>query len=358
MIFREKLTTFSNRDSQNVKYFIKYIKYIKYRMSNSEINSVHDLFCTNPFVLILSDIHLGACDNLHEQFYKFLQLINQKIENKLISFLKVIIITGDFLDVMVDDCENLCKNPLHQNIFKEINLLLEKNIEIIFILGNHEIAVTGNFTKRKQKFLAEFSKSQSSFKAFREDAIAQYVIFESQPENHVFIKLYDNKQQLIHETPFKIIKIDTVEKYTIPKRFLFLHGHQFNPILNAIGSYFFWNYLLSAPGSTKRAIDHVWNKPGKKQIMKSPDEFDWRHRFVKRMINPKTISLKAAKMKLDLDAVIFGHSHQQLYTEERLNDNKIIQIVSNGAWQHVMYPGYVEISIDGQIKNCRVNITF
>ncbi len=124
------------------------------------------------------------------------------------SGLKALIILGDFFDL----CTELPKTLLdNEDIGKIFNLLLDLrdklNINLIFVLGNHEIPVTGNyndkFQQRKIKFLKKFKDSKYGM-LFNEEYFCQFVLLRKQNGNDTLC-LYDSKQDIYKPQGKKII---------------------------------------------------------------------------------------------------------------------------------------------------------
>ncbi|MHA1885646.1 MAG: metallophosphoesterase, partial [Promethearchaeota archaeon] len=111
----------------------------------------------NPKILVVSDVHLGSFNIKEDLFIQFLNgIINGEFGNELQTFL----ILGDFVDLCTDLPRTLMERKKVQEI---LTLLLEikKKINLVFLLGNHEIPVVGNYDKkfesRKKKFLNKFT---------------------------------------------------------------------------------------------------------------------------------------------------------------------------------------------------------
>jgi hypothetical protein len=65
-----------------------------------QIQNIDDLFINNPSIIIFSNIHLGGPNNRHIHYLKLLHALNEKIKNQTVSLLKMLIITGDFFDLL------------------------------------------------------------------------------------------------------------------------------------------------------------------------------------------------------------------------------------------------------------------
>jgi len=125
-------------------------------------------------ILVVSDIHLGSLDSEKDQFIQFLKkILNGKFGNDL----KALLILGDFIDLCTDIPKSILKR---ENVQEILRLLIEikKNLKIVFILGNHEIPVTGDydekFKRRKEKYLRRF-KDSNFHELFFEEDFCQYL---------------------------------------------------------------------------------------------------------------------------------------------------------------------------------------
>ncbi|MBA7519151.1 hypothetical protein ES705_11226 [subsurface metagenome] len=97
-----------------------------------------------PKILVVSDIHLGSLDSEKDLFIQFLRkIVNGEFETEL----RALIILGDFIDLCTDIPKTLLKREQIQEIFTLL-LELKKNINLIFVLGNHEIPVTGDYDEK------------------------------------------------------------------------------------------------------------------------------------------------------------------------------------------------------------------
>ena len=175
-----------------------------------------------PKILVVSDLHLGSLDSERDLFIQFL---NDIVNGEFGDELQALIILGDFIDLCTDIPETLMKREKVQEI---LTLLLEikKKKNIIYVLGNHEIPVTGDydkkFNRRKEKFLAKF-KSNNFNELFNEEIICQYVIIKKW-DNSDMILMYTSRDQ-IENNPINKIKIEGLDLDEDYRCFM-LHGYQ------------------------------------------------------------------------------------------------------------------------------------
>ncbi|MFW9988247.1 MAG: metallophosphoesterase, partial [Candidatus Odinarchaeota archaeon] len=149
---------------------------------------------TKPKILIVSDIHLGSLDCERDLFIQFLQNI---ISGDFGNELQALVILGDFIDLCMDVPKRLIKREKVQKIF---NLLLDikKSINLVIVLGNHEIPVTGDydekFRRRELKFLIKFKNNPFS-ELFNKDLYCQYLLLKNW-DDEAMLSLYDSREQI------------------------------------------------------------------------------------------------------------------------------------------------------------------
>ena len=341
----------------------------------------------NPKILIVSDIHLGSLDCERDLFIQFLRsIINGEFGNDL----QGLIILGDFIDLCTDTPAALLKREKVQEIFTLL-LQIKSNLNLIFVLGNHEIPVIGDydekFERRKKKFLNKFKDSNFN-ELFKDDLYYQYILL-TKWNNEDMLLMYNSRDK-IENQPLKIVKVDGLDLDNDYKC-LMTHGYQFD---NNIYRFFvgqIWKSLISNNKfEVKETYDYFWNeviknarkiKPIrfeemkedlaklKKKTIESMDslfsdlnilEFnlikanmrvlkkweraskpDYYHNEIKRFLVNEEYNFSK------INHVIYGHSHRKGITNITINDRKI-EIINDGAWQHVQ-PSYVEIHCKGNI---------
>lgn len=342
----------------------------------------------NPKILVVSDIHLGSLDSEKDLFIQFLRkIINGEFENEL----RALIILGDFIDLCTDIPKTLLEREQIQEIF---TLLLEikRNINLIFVLGNHEIPVTGDydekFKRRKEKYLRRFRSSKFG-ELFDNEIYCQYLLLK-RSNNEDMLFLYDKREE-IEENPVKRIKIDGLELEEDYRCFM-THGYQFDGDVYRFFVGQIWKSLISRNKfEVKETYDYFWNEVIKKGRKVKPITFKM---MIEELANLKNVSIESqyslfselnnlefnlikANMrilkkwerasKLDyyfneikrfleddeydlskINHLIYGHSHHKEIYNGSVNGHSI-KIVNDGSWQHIE-PSYAEILKKGIIS--------
>jgi UDP-2,3-diacylglucosamine pyrophosphatase LpxH len=342
----------------------------------------------NPKIIVVSDIHLGSLDCQKDLFIQFLKNI---INGEFGSELKAFLILGDFTDLCTDIPETLLNREKTQEIF---TLLLEikRKINLIFVLGNHEIPVTGDydekFVRRKGKFLRRFNNSIFD-ELFDNEIYCQYLLLKK-VNNEDILLLYDTREQ-IEENPIKQIKIDGLELEEDYRCFM-THGYQFDGEVYRFFVGQIWKSLISRNKiEVKETYDYFWNEVIKNGRKIKPITFKM---MKEELANLKNVSIESqdtlfsklnvlefnlikANMRVmkkwehaskpdyyfneiksfleddeyDLSKInhlIYGHSHHKEVNKGMVNGHSIV-IVNDGSWQHVE-PSYVEIFKRGIIS--------
>ncbi|MFX1591127.1 MAG: metallophosphoesterase [Promethearchaeota archaeon] len=341
----------------------------------------------NPRILTVSDIHLGSLDSERDLFIQFLKdIVNGIFGNEL----QALIILGDFIDLCTDLLEILLKREIIQEIFKLL-LEIKKKMNIIYILGNHEIPVTGDydkkFNRRKEKFLKKFKNSNFN-ELFNEELLCQYVILKRQNNNNMIL-LYNSRDQ-IENNPINKVKIeglDLDEDY----RCLMFHGYQCDSEIYRFFVGQIWKSLISNNKfEIKETFDYFWNEIIKNGRKLKPITFE---KMKEELAKLKNVSLESqdalfselsflefnlikANMRImknwqraskpdyyfdeikafleddnynfsKINHIVFGHSHHSGIFYGNINNQKV-EIINDGAWQHVQ-PSYLEILLKGKL---------
>lgn len=343
---------------------------------------------TKPKILIASDIHLGSLDSERELFIQFLKdIINGEFSEEL----QALIILGDFIDLCMDIPESILKREKIQKIF---TLLLEikKSINLIFVLGNHEIPVTGDydekFKRREYKFLRKFKNSDFS-ELFNVELYCQYLLLKKWNDEEMLL-LYDSRDQ-IESNPIKKIKIEGLDLDTDYWCFL-THGYQFDSDIYRFFVGQIWKSLISnRKFEVKETYDYFWNEVIKEGRKIKPITFKQMKQELVTLKNMpiETIdvlflelsnlefNLIKANMRImnkwerasnpdyyfdeikefleddeydfsKINHVIYGHTHHSGVSYGNIN-NQEVEILNSGSWQH-MQPSYVEIISKGKLN--------
>jgi UDP-2,3-diacylglucosamine pyrophosphatase LpxH len=341
----------------------------------------------NPKILVTSDVHLGSLDCERDLFIQFLKNI---INGDFGKDLQVLIILGDFIDLCTDIPESLLKR---EKVKKILSLLIEikNSINIIYVLGNHEIPVTRDydekFTRRRNKFLEKFRNSD--FREFFDDKIfCQYLILKRWNSESILF-MYNERNQ-IEENPIDRVPLEGLnlrEDY----KCLMTHGYQFDSEIYRFFVGQIWKSLISSNNfEIKETYDYFWNniiKNGRKikpvtfQNMK--DELAILKNKPKEVINAQFLGLSSLEFNLiksnmrvmkkwqkvskpdyyfneiksfleddkynfsEINHLIYGHSHHKEVFHGIVNKHSI-EIINDGAWQHIK-PSYVEIYNGGNL---------
>ena len=342
----------------------------------------------NPKILVVSDIHLGALKSELDLFQKFLTDIDT---GEFGNDLQTLIILGDFFDLCTDNVSTLLNNKQIKNILEILNKI-KNNKNLIFVLGNHEIPVTGNydkkFNRRKTKFLKRF-KIGIIDDLFNDEMFCQYVVLKKF-DNEDSILLYDSIEQIFDGfiSKIKINGLDLDNNYEC----LMTHGYQFdNELFRFLGG-IIWNYLIKSDDiSVKDSFDYLWNITikGDKRVKDSEfnvmlEELPHLKELEPKIIhddfsnyNKKNFDFTKLYMRIlekweesskyeyyidgirdflrdknhsliNINHIIYGHSHKCNSSEVNIGNNQI-NIINDGAWQHVT-PSYVQIFSKGRMK--------
>ncbi|MBY9020763.1 MAG: metallophosphoesterase [Candidatus Lokiarchaeota archaeon] len=348
---------------------------------------------SDPRILIVSDVHLGALNSNLDQFSLFLDKI---INGEFGDYLQALLILGDFLDLGTTVKNTFLTDERITSILTQL-LEIKKKIPIIFAPGNHEIPVTSSitsdfidekFNRRKEKFLKIFMNTIVG-ELFETNMVCQYILL-SIWENESALLLYDSQDQ-IYSHPIQEIKIgnlDLKENY----KCLMVHGYQFEADAIRIFVAPFWKSMLSYQNiEIKEVYNYFWNviikeerkiKPITIEDMKSDlirlkqassEEIDsifsdlsnlefslikLNMKVMNKYRNTRRTSyyidgikefFEEAECDFSLIShVIYGHSHIKGISNETIHDQKI-EVINSGMWEH-SNTSYVEILYGGKIN--------
>jgi UDP-2,3-diacylglucosamine pyrophosphatase LpxH len=345
-----------------------------------------------PIILVVSDVHLGSF-NIKEDL--FIQFLNHIINGEFGNELQVLIILGDFIDLCTENPRTLMKRTKTQEI---LSLLLEikRKLNLVFLLGNHEIPVIGNYDKkfesRKKKYLNKFNDSEIKKYGFEElfdnELYYQFIILRKL--NNKDMLLFYNSREQIENNPITEIQIkglDLDSNY----RCLMVHGHQFESELYRFFVGQLWKSLIrSNKYEVKETYDYFWNqiiKSGRKikgisfeqmkeelaelkgtSVEKMDEDFSelsiTEFKFYKAQMRVMKRYQRVTKIHHFLDEiteflederydlakinkVIFGHFHYKAQTTATINQQQV-EIINDGTWQYIP-PSYLEICNNGRI---------
>jgi UDP-2,3-diacylglucosamine pyrophosphatase LpxH len=339
-------------------------------------------------LLIVSDIHLGSLDCKRELFLQFLNsIVNGEHGNRI----QALIILGDFIDLCTDTTKTLLERDVVKKILTTL-MEIKKEVNLILVLGNHEIPVTGDydekFKRRKERFLKRFD--MSNFKElFDKEFCCQYIILKKW-KNEDRLLLYDERNQ-IEANPINQVKIQGLDLDN-DYECLMTHGYQFDSDVYRFFIGQIWKSLISNNSfEVKETYDYFWNYIIKKGRKVKPITYEMM-KFELAMLKNQSLefvdnqflelsnlefNLIKANMRVlkrwhyaskpdyyfdeikifledkdyDLSKInhlIYGHSHHNGIAYGNINKQRI-EIMNDGAWQRVQ-PSYVEILSKGMLK--------
>lgn len=337
---------------------------------------------------MVSDIHVGALKSELNLFQKFLNDIkNGEFSNDL----QALVVLGDFFDLCTDISHTLLNNKQIKSILEDLNKIRNEK-KLVFVLGNHEIPVTGNYDKkfhdRKIKFLERF-KIGIFDDLFDERIFCQYVVLKKF-DNTDSILLYDSIEHVFDGFINKI----TINGLELDNNYecLMTHGYQFDNELFRFLAGIIWSHLIKSDDvGVKDSFDYLWNiiikgdqrvKDSEYNVMldqlpelkdvepktiqgnfseynkyhfdftklymrilekwEESSKYEYYIEGIKDFLKDKDHNLK------NINHLIYGHSHKCKSSEEYVGNTQI-KIFNDGAWQHVT-PSYAQIFSKGQIR--------
>ncbi len=350
-----------------------------------------------PKILVVSDIHLGSFGSERDLFIQFLKRVNN---GEFGSELQAFIVLGDFIDLCTDTPGTLLKRKKIQEIL-QLLLELKEKMKLIFLLGNHEIPVTGDlddkFVRRKKKYLNRFRNS--NFKElFTDESYYQYALLKKY-DNEDMLLMYNSREQL-ENNPIKKLKIEGLNldgDYSA----LMAHGYQFE---NEVYLFFIaqlWKSLIVGNKyEVKETYDYFWNQIIKKGRKIKPVRFEDMKEELAKIKGKSIESVEALFSELNIlefnflkhemrvmkrwqraskpeyflseikefledddydfskiNHVVYGHSHYKEISYTTIN-NQQVEVINDGSWQHSQ-PSYVEICGKGKmyLRTVTNNIT-
>ncbi|MFX0101864.1 MAG: metallophosphoesterase [Candidatus Hodarchaeota archaeon] len=326
-----------------------------------------ELPANNPMSLAVSDLHMGATGG-HSNL---VEMLLEKLHAAPPSNLKVIFLIGDIVDLICNDLDIICQE--NARIFECMDLIRQKEIRVIHVLGNHDIPVTKLFwfidrsKKRRKAFVRNLSKSLN--KALNPNDYCNIATMEVKDGSWV-VYLHDKAKE-IGRKPVGTIEIAPVQVAGSAPHFLMAHGYQFFPAFTRFGAPF-WAMCMNFSNSTKRWVDSVMNQFGPdlvdnldkfleelredheeisskkskeraKKLIQARDGWDKKRAEMNKENRDEKIRYYLENNKLSqITKVIYGHTH-----EPEINDTG--DILNTGGWK-LRRPSIVEIYRDGGVK--------
>jgi len=261
----------------------------------------------DTIIIGVSDVHLGALENKHPEFIRFLTDLNINLEDSKGKYkkLKALIILGDFFDIIMESIRDFCKivryrvvqnkgnyldsqEKMYNNIFTLLGELKDKKVEVYFTLGNHEISILGNldkkFRKRKEELLKEFYKKGFKYRTiFNSKTVWQYFMLIG--ENKKWrLQFYDSQKEIINSPGERTYTLGEASKPTKSYSCLMTHGNQFENFFRKYGAGIPWWIGLKCPDFIKEISNILYNQELRKSIRLFEEGVDtWLYQQHKRL---------------------------------------------------------------------------
>ena len=279
-------------------------------------------FNRNVLAIIVSDIHIGNEFSRIEEFKNFLKEILRMKRNNQLPFLRALIILGDLFDLMATSFEDLCSkhNNEYFSIYNAFDKIKNNGIEVILVLGNHEISTSTFynyfFSARKIEFIKKFDENLFSYNFLAIENLCQYLILTSY-ENRICLYLIDS----IYEEPFRWINLAN-RSFLNDTYYFMTHGYQFEDKD--------FHHFITGLWDIGKIINEDWKKLGTCIWAK-----------IKNFFGKRDISRFYDNIRLNHENlyIIFGHTHEY--------DIKDVRKLNTGCWLSDIDPSFLEIYIDG-----------
>ena len=289
-------------------------------------------FERNTLAIVISDVHIGNDSCRIDEFIIFLENIIQNLINRNLRNLKALIILGDFFDLNATSFEDLCSNHQYFHIYNKLNEIKNQEIEIILVLGNHEVSTSLfynlQFSGRKKRFLKRLEYFSFPHNFLNRQNVCQYLILIS-IDNNIYLALIDS----IHKDPFAWFHLGN-GSFLNNETYFMCHGFQFEDKDTHHLITGWWDYGRNLSEGCKKYLSSKWSK------FKASIEKRDKSRFYK---NIKT----ALEEDNVFSHIIFGHTHDCEIKETR--------ILNTGCWLKDSNPSYLEIFNDGSCELYELN---
>ena len=356
----------------------------------NEVTTTSDVLKSNPLAFVVSDVHLGAYNEIHAKFLEWIQIIVGKLEGGELTNLKYFIMCGDIFDILFDCPNGIVNTPQTSiDIYDNMNKLTAKGIRIINTMGNHEFSLWSPYGHQKKKYLKEMSKAftdstVSSCDFFKKENICQYAALEVFEDGTNVLKTFDYKCKMRRNKPN--YPSENVNG-SISESILFCHGHQFPYIISKFQGLVNWSPLLRMPYVIKDFVDFFFcfmkgpitndtidDAFEKWRDGKTPEELDTLNKFLgdenkgfhKFLMKFEKTDVKRHSLteglrrkvitnimrfigKRQTTQVVFGHTHELFKCQQTKKNGENLWIANTGSWQGTDFGGYGEISTTGEV---------
>ena len=332
-------------------------------------------FNRKSLVIVASDIHLGNFYCRRKKFEDFLVNLLQNIERGNLQQLKTFIILGDTFDLIMSTFWNLCNNPEFKRSYNLLSTINNQGVNIIFILGNHEILTTGSYNRvfklRKRKFMYNMRNSGFNYDLLNDLTLCQYAVIGRNEGNKLVLMLYDSAKKIRYDSNSRLTNTDrqlvlTPNNDFNGKSYLMTHGYQFEDWdTHHFVTAPWWSIFMGLSEDSKKGLNKFWYewnsdredfnydafyryldsegirkthiKGGHIKNFLQHEVYEKNKRFYKNIPN----FLKTKRLK-GITNIIFGHIHDALQVKDGS-----ITMTTNGCWIGNKQSYFTEILTNG-----------
>jgi len=201
-------------------------------------------------ILTFSDVHLGATRSNSDELYKFLSTL---LSDPLRASVGSIFILGDFFDLCMSTPRSLSSTFIQ--IYDLLEEFQKQGIPIVYILGNHEIPIIGDyenfFLSLKNEFYSRFKYLKNPPRFIKKDSLAQYILLTT-----------NNNQTFHYSIGNNIYEVKDQLNKNLSGNFIYLlcHGYQFDPnFIKKIGGVIWKKLISSESENLKKIFDVFYN---------------------------------------------------------------------------------------------------
>ncbi|KKL80886.1 hypothetical protein LCGC14_2000270 [marine sediment metagenome] len=325
--------------------------------------------------IVISDVHLGDLYCKLGDFELFLTRLYQKIQDGGLPYLKMVILLGDFFDIIMNSFWDLCNNQKYLRIYEILQNINDHDILIVFVLGNHEIYTTGFynifFKSRKKEFLNRMRENGFYFSFLNEDVIAHYLLLCRNGQDALTLSLYDSIENIVFNENNELELTDTYyilsnEAFFNNSYYFMTHGYQFeNWNTHHIITAPWWKGFMRYDEDVKRDINRFWHElRTQRDSFKSESLLRYMKsrgirtnhlqsgnikKFIRHEIYERNQRFYDNAVKLlknnginMITHVVFGHTHDAL----QVKDGDLL-LMNIGCWLQNRQTQIIEILVDG-----------